>query len=181
VCGRTVTLRSIQALSAPLDNLYYSCLLNRVSTLSVSRCTCTRNPRFFDPRCAPFPSFSPFRLHNGPCDLLSRDRHHTSRRGFGVYDVNVHTPLGPAICRSPTSSVLLTRVPPNGRFRFRVGVSSRDFPDPSSTGIPICRFPIRWSSDGSRPLTCHLSSTDSWVAHTLYALSGNRVSRFRDV
>jgi hypothetical protein len=74
----------------------------------------------------------------------------------------------PDSCRSPTSSVLLTRVPPNGRFRFRVGVSFRDFPDPSFTGIPICRFPIRWSSDG--PLTCHLSSR---VAHTL---SGNRIS-----
>jgi hypothetical protein len=37
-----------------------------------------------DSRYAPFPSFSPFRLHNGPCDRLSCDCHHTSRRGFGV-------------------------------------------------------------------------------------------------
>jgi hypothetical protein len=60
------------------------CLSIGVSAFSVSRCTCTRNPRFSDPRCAPFPSLSPFWLHNGPCDLLSRDHHHTSRRGFRV-------------------------------------------------------------------------------------------------
>jgi hypothetical protein len=59
-------------------------LLIAISAFSVSRCTCTWNPRFSDPRCAPFPSFSPFRLHNGPCDQLSCDCHHTSRRGFGV-------------------------------------------------------------------------------------------------
>jgi hypothetical protein len=79
-------------------------------------------------------------------------------RGFGVLAVNVHTPSEPTICRSPTSFGCLTRVPPNGRLRFRVRVSAMDFPDPLSTEIPICRLPMRWSSDSFRPLTCHLSS-----------------------
>jgi hypothetical protein len=51
---------------------------------------------------------------------------------------------------------------------WTVQIPRRGFlPDPSFTGIPICRFPIRWSSDG--PLTCHLSSR---VAHMLSTFIG---------
>ena len=68
------------------------------------------DPRFSDARCALLPNLSPFWLHTGPCDQLSCDRYHTTRRGFGIYKNNVHTFLGAAICRFPISSVHLTPV-----------------------------------------------------------------------
>jgi hypothetical protein len=78
------------------------------STFSMPKYACPWDSRYVDSRCAPFPSFIPFHLHNGPCDLLPYDCSHTLLSGFRVFDVTIPTPTELAICRSPTSSGSLT-------------------------------------------------------------------------
>jgi hypothetical protein len=118
--------------------------------------------------------------------LIQRFRSHRdfTLREFGILTVNIHLYLEPPILRSPMCSFpsfspfwlyahmtiyqVTTTIP-------LVGVSG-------FTKIMCIRsLELRYADSRSPLYTLHLSSTDSWVAHSLYLLSGNRVSRFRDV
>ena len=143
-----------------------------ISAFTMSRCTCTRNPRFSDSWCAPFPSFSPFWLHNGPCDqslcdlglITSSEFRHL--RWHNVYVHGIHDfPIRDALQPSWLS--------PGPRDRY-------PWPFVGISGFIMIMFirplDLRYVDPRLPLYSLHLSSTDSWGGpHVICFIGKSRI------
>jgi hypothetical protein len=118
--------------------------------------------------------------------VIPHDRIHTSCRGFGVRRFAMQSFHNHGIPDMPIPDALLSRaLAPSGYTMVHVTCYhvTATIPLVGVSGFTmtmcICPLDPRYADPRLPPYSFHLSSTDSWVAHTLYALSGNRVSRFR--